>query len=126
MATPTTHFLGLNLKLFTAAIIGILILGGSGQITAARQPDENECRNGEGLGVLFGCLKFIKKEGPKVEPSSDCCKGVKEIGMTCTCSIITKEIEDIISMEKLLFVAHSCGNSLQPGTTCGSYMVPPA
>lgn len=98
------------------AIVGILVLGGGNQASA----ELKECNNLEGLGVLIGCQMFIEKEGEKVAPSADCCQLVNEIGMPCTCKLVTKEIEDTISMEKLIFVAQSCGQPLQKGTNCGS------
>ncbi|XP_022731873.1 uncharacterized protein LOC111286255 [Durio zibethinus] len=100
-------------------VIEVLILGGRSQVSG-----QEECGNLVGLGVLFGCQNFIEKEKPKVAPSADCCKALKSIGMECTCKLITKEIEQIISMEKLVYVAGACGQPIPQGTYCGSYKVP--
>ncbi|XVF04802.1 hypothetical protein REPUB_Repub05bG0116900 [Reevesia pubescens] len=99
-------------------VIEVLIMGESSQVSG-----QGECGNLEGLGVLFGCLNFIEKDKPKVAPSTECCGAVNSIGMNCTCKLITKEIEQIISMEKLVYVAAACGHPLPPGTQCGSKTV---
>lgn len=103
--------------LITIFIITIqLVKGFNSEADEQQQP----CGSVDGLAVLLGCQNFLLKDGPKVPPSGDCCKAVEEIGMNCTCKIITKDIEAILSMEKLVFVAQSCGQPLAPGTQCGS------
>ncbi|XVF47293.1 hypothetical protein PTKIN_Ptkin03bG0098300 [Pterospermum kingtungense] len=101
-------------------VMEALITGGISQVSG-----QEECGNLVGLGVLLGCQDFIVKDKPKVAPSARCCEAINSIGMNCTCKLITKEIEQTISMEKLLYVAQACGQPLPPGTQCGSYKVPP-
>ncbi|EEF48944.1 uncharacterized protein LOC8274340 [Ricinus communis] len=72
------------------------------------------------------CSKFVQKPGPKIHPSEACCKAVKSVDMLCICKHITKEVENIISTEKVVYVARTCGLTLKPGTKCGSYTVPPS
>ncbi|XP_006470720.2 uncharacterized protein LOC102607411 [Citrus sinensis] len=119
MATSAAHFLSLKLAIVAAA--GIILVGGKNQALA----QQDDCGNLSGLGVLVGCQDFIVKEGPKVSPNALCCNAVKEIGMPCTCKLVTKQIEELLSMEKLAFVAQFCGRPIAPGTKCGSYTAPP-
>lgn len=72
------------------------------------------------IGLVTKCKEFVKKEGPIVKPSEDCCAVVKKANVPCVCSLVTKQIEDLISMEKVFYVAKSCGKKVSPGTKCGS------
>ena len=112
MASSTIRWMALIM------VIEVLILEGSSQVSG-----HEECGNLVGLGVLFGCLNFIEKDKPKVAASAECCGALKSIGMKCTCKLITKEIEQTISMEKLVYVAGACGQPLSQGTQCGSKTV---
>ncbi|OMO59831.1 hypothetical protein CCACVL1_24588 [Corchorus capsularis] len=103
----------------------LMLGGGGGSKMVSVSGQEEECGNLVGLGVLLGCQSFIEKDKPMVAPSAECCGAINSIGMNCTCKIITKEIEKIISMEKLVIVAATCGQPLPKGTQCGSYKVPP-
>ncbi|GMP41320.1 hypothetical protein CsSME_00011470 [Camellia sinensis var. sinensis] len=75
-------------------------------------------------GLMAQCPKYVGRTGPQVEPSKECCDVVKTADVACVCKYITKEIEQIISMEKVVFVAQSCGKPLAHGSKCGSYTVP--
>ncbi|XVE59939.1 hypothetical protein DITRI_Ditri05aG0086700 [Diplodiscus trichospermus] len=117
MASCTMRWMGLIMVIEMMLVLG---LWGSRSLVSGNE----ECGNLVGLGVLLGCQNFIQKDEPKVAPSAECCSAVKSIGMKCTCELITKEIEQTISVEKLIYVAASCGQPLPRGTQCGSYKVP--
>ncbi|KAJ0021656.1 hypothetical protein Pint_30932 [Pistacia integerrima] len=97
MATP-------SLKLTLLTIFTILLVKGFS--SEEHEQQQRPCGSVDGLAVLLGCQNFLLKDGPKVPPSGDCCKAVEEIGMNCTCKIITKDIEAILSMEKLAIQFH--------------------
>ncbi|KDP22141.1 hypothetical protein JCGZ_25972 [Jatropha curcas] len=78
------------------------------------------------IGLATKCKKFVAKEGAIEKPSNDCCAVVKKANVPCLCSHVTKQIEDLISMEKVFYVAKSCGKKVAHGTKCGSYTVPPS
>lgn len=100
----------------------LLLLGCMG-VTDNVPSEEDDCGDLRGLGVLLGCLNFIRKDRSQLPPSPECCNYIKQFTMKCTCQIITKEIEETISMEKLVYVAKSCGYPLSPGTKCGSKFI---
>ncbi|KAH9790039.1 AAI domain-containing protein [Citrus sinensis] len=75
--------------------------------------------------LVAQCSQFVKKEGPQIPPSSGCCSAVKAADVPCVCALVTPAIEKIISMEKVVYVARTCGVTVKPGTKCGSYTVPP-
>ncbi|EOY32805.1 Bifunctional inhibitor/lipid-transfer protein/seed storage 2S albumin superfamily protein, putative [Theobroma cacao] len=75
------------------------------------------------MGAFFGYLNFIEKDKPRVAASAECYGALNSIGMKCTCKLITKEIEQTISMEKLIYVAGACGQQLPQRTQCGSMTV---
>ncbi|XP_068658107.1 uncharacterized protein [Aristolochia californica] len=70
------------------------------------------------------CARFVRISGPKEPPSAECCQVVQRCNLPCICSRITKEMEKIISPEKVAFVAHSCGRPIPSGTKCGSLTIP--
>ncbi|XP_059430490.1 uncharacterized protein LOC132164090 [Corylus avellana] len=80
---------------------------------------------GDVLGLASQCEKYVRKSGPKIKPSWGCCAVVKNADVPCVCSLVNKEIEQVIDMEKVVYVARSCGKTVAPGTKCGSYSVPP-
>ncbi|XP_015571195.1 uncharacterized protein LOC8274341 [Ricinus communis] len=75
--------------------------------------------------LISKCYKFVEKPGPKVPPSQGCCQVVKKADIPCACKLVTSEIEKIVSMEKVVYVARTCGVEVKPGLKCGSYTVPP-
>ncbi|KAJ9139752.1 hypothetical protein P3X46_030456 [Hevea brasiliensis] len=104
-------------------ILAMLILVGmsiSRKISAAQR-----C-NTDIVSLVLQCEKYVEKSGPKVSPSPGCCALVKSVNVSCVCVLLTKDIQDMISMEKVVFVARSCGKKISPGTICGSYTVPKA
>ncbi|KAL2536890.1 Bifunctional inhibitor/lipid-transfer protein/seed storage 2S albumin superfamily protein [Forsythia ovata] len=71
-------------------------------------------------GLVQECSKYVQKGGPKQKPSQGCCNVVKAVDLPCVCQHITKDVEQIISMEKASYVAAVCGKPLPRGTKCGS------
>ncbi|WCJ36839.1 Bifunctional inhibitor/lipid-transfer protein/seed storage 2S albumin superfamily protein [Euphorbia peplus] len=105
----------------TFLMIGALIL--SDQIVSADCKDEKTQKQ---IALLTSkCGEFIKKEGPKTLPSKQCCDALKGSDDHATCSCVTKEVEAMISMEKVVYIARKCGKHVPAGTKCGSYTVPP-
>lgn len=76
--------------------------------------------NADISSLMSQCQKYVKKSGPKMTPSPGCCAAVKPVDVPCACAYVTKDIEAMVSMEKVVFVARSCGVKLTPGTKCGS------
>lgn len=70
--------------------------------------------------LVAQCSQFVKKEGPKIPPSPGCCSVVKAADVPCVCTLVTPAIEKLISMEKVVYVARTCGVTVKPGTKCGS------
>ncbi|KAK6923458.1 Bifunctional inhibitor/plant lipid transfer protein/seed storage helical domain [Dillenia turbinata] len=112
MATSNPSTLALML------VVGIMILfEGRNQVFA-------DCE-GDVQNLIAKCKSFVLKPGPKVKPSEDCCAVVKKVDVPCVCKYVTPPIELIVSMEKVVYVARTCGVQVPPGMKCGSYMVPP-
>ncbi|XP_068661707.1 uncharacterized protein [Aristolochia californica] len=70
------------------------------------------------------CAEFVSASGPMEPPSADCCQIVRRCNLSCVCSRITREIEQVISPEKVAFVAKSCGRPIPSGTKCGDITIP--
>ncbi|KAH7511331.1 hypothetical protein FEM48_ZijujUnG0023900 [Ziziphus jujuba var. spinosa] len=96
---------------------GILVLGNSG----VRAQCEASVPN-----FVAQCGPYIIKSGPQTKPSEGCCSVVKTLDIPCLCKLVTKEIEEIISLEKTVFVFRTCGREVAKGAKCGSYTVPNA
>ncbi|KAL8549036.1 hypothetical protein ACS0TY_008058 [Phlomoides rotata] len=76
-------------------------------------------------GLIQHCGKYVQKSGPNETPSKDCCNVVSKVNLPCVCDHVTPDVEHIISLEKAMFVAASCGKPVPHGIKCGSYTVPP-
>ncbi|CAL5381708.1 unnamed protein product [Camellia sinensis] len=108
--------MGMNMHL----VVGLMVL-----VVATRMWNKGgvvvvsgQCQ-GDLPGLMAQCPKYVGRTGPQVEPSKECCDVVKTADVACVCKYITKEIEQIISMEKVVFVAQSCGKPLAHGSKCG-------
>ncbi|KAL6616226.1 hypothetical protein ACP70R_038496 [Stipagrostis hirtigluma subsp. patula] len=78
-------------------------------------------------GLVNECKQYVMyPANPKIPPSDGCCGVVQKANVPCLCSKVNKEIEKIVCMEKVVYVADYCKKPLQPGSQCGSYTVPPA
>ncbi|KAH9790059.1 AAI domain-containing protein [Citrus sinensis] len=92
----------------------------SGQVSGAQHCGMNTNVLGQ---LVSQCEKYVLKSGPKIRPSPGCCAVVKKVDVPCVCKFVTKQIEEIISIEKMVYVARSCGIKISAGTKCGSFTV---
>ncbi|KAF3454278.1 hypothetical protein FNV43_RR04725 [Rhamnella rubrinervis] len=76
--------------------------------------------------LIFQCQQYLSKSGPKQAPSAGCCAVVKKLDIPCICKLVTKEVEQAVSMEKVVYVGRTCGLTILKGMKCGSYTVPDA
>ncbi|GAV75429.1 LTP_2 domain-containing protein [Cephalotus follicularis] len=79
-----------------------------------------QCSEIPPIDLMFQCERFVQISGPKIPPSRECCSVVKKVEVPCICKVVTPEIEKIISMDKVVYVARTCGVPVQPGMKCGS------
>ncbi|BAD68283.1 hypothetical protein [Oryza sativa Japonica Group] len=90
---------------------------------AGTKSDEGCSRDLQDL--IMECQKYVMNPAnPKIEPSNACCSVIQKANVPCLCSKVTKEIEKIVCMEKVVYVADYCKKPLQPGSKCGSYTIP--
>ncbi|PIA48262.1 hypothetical protein AQUCO_01400682v1 [Aquilegia coerulea] len=98
-------------------IVGIITVLNNQEVLA------QQCK-GDVEGLIRECAQYVQRPGPKTRPSQGCCNIIKKVDVLCACKRITKEVEQIISMEKVFYVLKSCGGNMRRGTKCGSYRVP--
>ncbi|XP_057541044.1 uncharacterized protein LOC130818830 isoform X2 [Amaranthus tricolor] len=79
---------------------------------------------GDITSIISQCAKYVRKAGPKMRPSKDCCGVARNADIPCLCKYLTKDIEQYISVEKAVYIAQTCGVALQHGSKCGSYTIP--
>ncbi|CAK8538883.1 unnamed protein product [Lathyrus sativus] len=106
----TTRYLGFATLVLTACMLGISV--------------EFEC-GGDIVAIKTQCERFVQKGGPKIPPSKSCCEALKDADITCYCKYLTPDIEKMLSIEKVLFVAKTCRCKNIPTDKCGSYIIPP-
>jgi len=95
------------------AVAGILFSGDKNMAVG-------QACQGDMQGLITQCALFVQKNVPKMNPSPGCCGVIKSVDIPCVCQHITKDIEQMIDMEKVVFVAQYCGRPLAQGTKCGS------
>ncbi|KAI3890526.1 hypothetical protein MKX03_008560 [Papaver bracteatum] len=66
------------------------------------------------------CAKYVLKTGPKIRPSMECCLLVRQGDITCMCLHATIDVVKLISMDKVFYVADTCGRKIPPMKKCGS------
>ncbi|XP_023880258.1 uncharacterized protein LOC111992622 [Quercus suber] len=101
------------------AITGILFSGNNNNMVVGE-----DCQ-ADILGLQAQCALYFQKSLPRMNPSQQCCRVIQKANMPCVCHHMTKNDEKFLDMKKVIFVAQYCGRPVAPGTTCGSYTVPP-
>lgn len=69
--------------------------------------------------LITQCQQYVQKTGPTIRPSAACCTVLRKFNVPCACKLITKEVANLVSIPKAVFVARSCGLNLPPGMQCG-------
>ncbi|CAL4973583.1 unnamed protein product [Urochloa decumbens] len=106
-----------HLKLFSilAFVVAISIVGTQAKTCNTNLKDlVNECKQ-----------YVMHPDNPKIPPSASCCGEAQKVDIPCMCSKVTKEIEKLVSMEKVNYVLRKCEIPIKSGFQCGSYTVPP-
>ncbi|KAF5729296.1 hypothetical protein HS088_TW21G01459 [Tripterygium wilfordii] len=88
------------------ALLGLILILSDSTLVHGQQ-----C-HGDLQGLISQCATYVFRAGPKRDPSQGCCNVVKTIDIGCACKYITRDIEQIIDMEKVVHVAEFCGMSL--------------
>lgn len=78
-----------------------------------------ECE-GDPQALAEQCGAFVQKVGPRMDPSGGCCRVIKGTDVGCVCQHLPREIEQMLDMEKVVYVTTFCGKPLSHGSKCGS------
>ncbi|CAN1751120.1 hypothetical protein LINPERHAP1_LOCUS4240 [Linum perenne] len=88
---------------------------------APSAPRAVECDHESSRNVIRRCMTWIVTVGPPVNPTGVCCEAVRKARlMPCLCQYITRDMEDLVSVNKLVRLFNSCGKRVRPGTKCSS------
>ncbi|XP_050386340.1 uncharacterized protein LOC126802711 [Argentina anserina] len=81
---------------------------------------------GDMPGLITQCQAYVMR-GSLLPPtgSQGCCAAVRTLDIPCACQHVTRVIEGVVDMDKVVKVVRSCGISVPQGMKCGSYTVPP-
>ncbi|XP_026418200.1 protein LIM3-like [Papaver somniferum] len=104
---------------FTVLIVVVLAATNTNGVSA------DGCE-GDLRGLTGRCAPYVLKMGPKIRPSRGCCDVVRKVDIPCVCRQVTPEIEKLVSIKKVLYVAQFCGKNVPHGTKCGSVTTPSA
>ena len=55
-----------------------------------------------------------------VPPTDECCEMIKPIDVHCACRLVTKKVEEMLSMKNAVYGARHCGIDVPEGMQCGS------
>ncbi|RCV43354.1 hypothetical protein SEVIR_9G292000v4 [Setaria viridis] len=112
-------------QLKTAALLAatlLVLLAAAAAVSGQPSPhfDVPNCQND--IDALWRtCKQYVKKEGPKQKPSSDCCKTVQaaDAHSSCICDYLgSPDARENLSLEKVFYVTKQCGVTIPAG--CGS------
>ncbi|EOA17694.1 hypothetical protein CARUB_v10006065mg [Capsella rubella] len=71
-------------------------------------------------GLMNECQRYISNAGP---PSRSCCALIRPIDVPCACRYVSRDVTNYIDMDKVVYVARSCGKKIPSGYKCGSYTI---
>ncbi|CAN1751121.1 hypothetical protein LINPERHAP1_LOCUS4241 [Linum perenne] len=92
-------------------------------ITAPHQASAQTYCNADLSSLMSQCWKYVQKSGSKSPPSPGCCAALKPVDLSCACPYVSKSVEGYVSMDKVVYVARTCGMNLAAGTKCGSVIL---
>lgn len=96
----------------------LVILGMIGVIVFWSDVVVGQCADMKGL--IKQCGVYVEKSGPLMNPSRTCCEEIKNADVECVCKSLTKPILQNIDIQKLHYVADSCG---RPIGKCGGMYI---
>lgn len=105
------------LVLASIVVAGVIMYGGNKNNVVTGQT--GGCQ-GDMQGLITQCAIYVQRGTPPVDPSQACCNVIKTVDIPCVCKQLTKQIEQIIDMNKVFHMASFCGRPLPSGTKCGS------
>ncbi|RZC77659.1 hypothetical protein C5167_001822 [Papaver somniferum] len=112
--TSKVGFLG-----FAVVMVVVLVATSTNEVSA------DGCE-GDLEGLTDRCAQYVSKIGPKFRPSRGCCDVVRGVDIPCVCQHVTPQVENYVSIKKVLYVAQYCGKDLPHGIKCGSVTIPSA
>ncbi|XP_010447223.1 PREDICTED: uncharacterized protein LOC104729900 [Camelina sativa] len=78
-------------------------------------------------GLMNECQRYVSSAGPNSPPPSrSCCALIRPIDVPCACRYVSRDVTNYIDMDKVVYVARSCGKKIPSGYKCGSYTIPKA
>ncbi|KAF0919702.1 hypothetical protein E2562_030950 [Oryza meyeriana var. granulata] len=96
----------------------------SSSSTADAPPTSGDCGS-DVQDLIVNCQDYVKfPADPKIDPSQACCAAVQRANIPCVCNKVTPDVEQLICMDKVVYVVAFCKKPFQPGSNCGSYHVP--
>ncbi|KAF9594920.1 hypothetical protein IFM89_035484 [Coptis chinensis] len=79
-------------------IVGLTITFSNNQVLA--QQCESDIQ-----GLARECAQFVQRSGKLTRPSPGCCNILKNVDISYACKHVTRDVEQIISMEKVIYMS---------------------
>ncbi|CAM0883213.1 unnamed protein product [Alopecurus aequalis] len=115
-----------------ARFSGLFILLTFAMVVATNASPTAIGTKGECLGDMFSlipkCIFYVMLPlpGEHMKPSQECCDTWLKVDIPCLCSKVNGDVEAIVDMEHVVYIADYCKRPLTPGSKCGTYTVPTA
>lgn len=104
-----------------AALVAAVLLAVAvvvAMVVVVRAKDQT-CQSVDLHGLANLCGRFVQKTGPMMDPSPGCCDVInKGTDVMCVCQHLPKNIEQMLDMGKVAYVAQFCGKPLPRGVKC--------
>ena len=96
-------------------LLGLLLV-----LSVAGTMSAGDC-DGDREDMIRECKKYeMFPVEPKIPSSAACCTVWQKADIPCLCKKVTKEVEKVWCMEKVLYVSNYCKRPFKPGYKCGS------
>ncbi|KAL8154324.1 hypothetical protein V2J09_012084 [Rumex salicifolius] len=103
-------------RLMLAVVVVLVVVG---LIQSPAQAQAQQCPGLDIGGLISECQQYVQKSGPRITPSAQCCGVVRNINLPCACKYVNKDVEKLVSVKKVVYVAQYCGLALKHGSKCG-------
>ncbi|KAB2627460.1 hypothetical protein D8674_021078 [Pyrus ussuriensis x Pyrus communis] len=107
------RFAGLAVLFITGVVFSVEIGGVVGQLCGA-----------DIGGLVTQCAAYVQKGTPMTDPSEACCELIRQVDIPCACKHVTKKVEQMVDMNKVVHVVSYCGKPVPKGMKKFNYHLP--
>lgn len=107
----------LNLRFMALAALAVIGVLFSGEVNVV----VGQACQGDMQGLIRQCARYVQRGTPLMtEPSQGCCIAIRTLDIPCACQYVSKVVEQLVDMNKVVQLVNYCGIPVPPGMKCGS------